>query len=86
MNAPGMHQRNAEAEKAGVATCRVCQTAFAPKKPWQRFCSTACRRAFHKAQDPARLDDLERRVAELERLVKGLAGHAPTPVRGDVAR
>jgi hypothetical protein len=32
----------------GEATrCRRCGTAFNPRRRWQRFCSTACRIAFH---------------------------------------
>lgn len=52
------------------ATCPTCQGQFKPKRRWQRFCSSAHRRAYHKGTgggDMAkRVEELERRVAELE--------------------
>lgn len=84
--------------------CRQCSTPFAPKRPWQKFCSTPCRRLHHQfGGDKAKLledlqreaermrarmeavEALERRIVELERLVYGLTGRAPMPVRGDGA-
>ena len=66
----GTHRRMVVATQA---TCPVCQAQFAPKKPWQRFDKSACRRAFHKAagggEMAKRLLDLERRMAEVEAAV-----------------
>jgi hypothetical protein len=68
MNTPQMHPRNAGAENAGSGTlCRQCREPFAPKRPWQKFCTPACRRAHHAGGGMQRVDDLERRVTELER-------------------
>lgn len=80
MNAPQTHPAHLSA-----AICRNpgCGKEFRPRRQWQRFCSAACRRTFHAAG--TRLDNLERRVIELERLVAGLTGRAPMPVRGDGA-
>jgi hypothetical protein len=53
------------------ATCPYCSCPFQPKRPWQRFCSTAHRRAYHKATGGG---DLVRKVADLEERVHRLEG------------
>ena len=70
MTATQMHPRNAGAENAAPGTlCRQCRVIFVPKRSWQRFCSAACRRIYHAGGGVARLDELERRVGELEAAV-----------------
>lgn len=65
-----MHQRmDQSAPTAQPTRCRHCGEAFAPKKPWQLFCKTACRRDFHKAGGES---GLVKRVAELEQRVRDL--------------
>lgn len=67
MTATQMHRRNDQGENAATGTlCRQCRSPFAPKKSWQKFCSTACRRVHHAGGGMARLDDLENRVRDLE--------------------
>lgn len=68
-----MHQRIDPAplgERWNV--CPQCGDNFHQKRSWQRFCKSACRRAFHKGAGGGdinrRMAELERRVAELERL------------------
>ncbi len=49
--------------------CRnpACAKQFSPRRRWQVFCCSACRRAFHSQGSVAeRLDDLERRIRSLE--------------------
>jgi len=31
-------------------SCPVCHTLFTKKRPWQRFCSTICRRKHHRIE------------------------------------
>lgn len=65
-----MHPRNAGAENAGSGTlCRQCREPFAQKRPWQKFCSTVCRRTHHSEGGAKQIEDLERRVRELEAAV-----------------
>jgi predicted nucleic acid-binding Zn ribbon protein len=74
-NAP-MHQREPEGANGGYAACRHCRVAFKPTAAWQHFCSTPCRREWHKAKKGKRirLIDLEARVTALERRVAELEG------------
>ena len=32
------------------ASCPICHTLFTKKRPWQRFCSTPCRRKHHRIE------------------------------------
>ncbi len=51
--------------------CEWCGEAFEPVKPWQRFCSEACRIRAHRAGAKQPLDDDASRsalVADLARL------------------
>jgi hypothetical protein len=60
------------------ATCLHCQAQFTPRRPWQRFDKSACRRAFHKANgkpDQQRLEELEKRVSDLEAQMAMVRGH-----------
>ena len=68
MNAPAMHPRNAGAENAtsGIL-CRQCRSPFEPRRSWQKYCSTACRRLHHAGG--GKLDELEKRVRDLEAAV-----------------
>jgi hypothetical protein len=65
----GMHQDKPQGdnEKKPIL-CRQCRSPFVPKRPWQRYCSATCQRKSH-AGNAAKLIDLERRVADLERRV-----------------
>lgn len=45
-----MHQEPASAPESSAVKCGTCPKLFTPKKPWQRFCSTTCRNAFHTAE------------------------------------
>ena len=45
--------------------CLQCETEFTPRKPWQKFCSSACRDRFHN----------ERR----KRLVRRMKKHVNSP-------
>ena len=51
-------------------TCVACPRQFAQRRPWQRFCSAACRAAFHRqqlARDANKWrEHVERRLAALE--------------------
>ena len=77
MNAPAMHPRNAGAENSGPGTlCRQCRSPFAPRKSWQKFCSPACRRLHHAGGGVAKVEELERRVQELENIVQAMPGYA----------
>jgi hypothetical protein len=62
------HQREPQASNLPSAACRQCRGSFSPRAAWQHFCSTACRREWHKANKGKRirLVDLERRIADLE--------------------
>lgn len=31
-------------------SCPICHTLFIKKRPWQRFCSTPCRRKYHRIE------------------------------------
>lgn len=57
-----------------AAICRNpgCGKEFRPRRQWQRFCSAACRRTFHAAG--TRLDNLERRVVDLEKSLAEVRG------------
>ena len=54
--------------------CPTCSTSFLPRRPWQKFCSTPCRAAWHSAAPlrealaaaEAELAELRARLAELE--------------------
>lgn len=56
-----------EAEGATPETatkpCEQCGAAFAPKRPWARFCGTGCRNDFHGAE--ARKEAMRAAAAEL---------------------
>jgi hypothetical protein len=43
---------------------------FAPRRAWQKFCKTPCRKTFHASMTPEvlrrEIDELKKRVAELE--------------------
>lgn len=61
---------------AAPRPCEGCGSQFAPKRRWQRFCKTSCRTLWHGSHGRppvARIEDLERRVAELERRLQVLA-------------
>lgn len=66
-----MHQRMNTATATPSLTCDHCRQPFMPRKAWQRFCSKACRRGFHKAGGAS---DLAQKVAELEERVRILEG------------
>lgn len=69
MDAAQMHS---EASTATQRPCEGCGGGFLAKRRWQRFCGTACRNDWHRRNSmPAgdRLEDVERRVKELERRV-----------------
>lgn len=44
MNSPETHLVKAGAPER---PCDTCGNLFKPKRPWSRFCKTACRNAFH---------------------------------------
>lgn len=33
--------------------CEGCGAPFAPKRPWQKFCSAGCRKDYHLGSGPA---------------------------------
>lgn len=69
MNAP-MHQAGTVgANPASPTPCRQCREPFAPKRSWQKFCGAPCRRLFHAGGGVAKVEELERRVVDLERQV-----------------
>ena len=43
-------------------TCPQCDAAFEPARPWQRFCSTACRNTYHANRRKAALTELALRA------------------------
>ena len=50
--------------------CPWCGEPFEPARPWSRFCSKACRVAFHESERRAAFEALQReRNAEAARLV-----------------
>jgi hypothetical protein len=66
---PRTHPRVPQGDYPASGVCRHCQGPFKPRGAWQHFCSTPCRREWHKANKGRRirLIELERRVADLER-------------------
>ena len=71
MNAP---ETRHDALSAPARTCRSCPTTFTPKRPWQAFCSKACRQSFHaKGGEVTRreFDELKARVGALEAKAAG---------------
>ena len=49
--------------------CAHCRAPFTPMRAWQRFCSPACKSAYHRSPEALieRIDALEKRIAALER-------------------
>lgn len=43
--------------------CKVCGNEYKPKRPWQQFCRTKCRQAFHAAERAAALRHYQQHVA-----------------------
>ena len=52
-----------------MALCKYCEKPFEQTRDWQKFCSKACRKAYHRKYPnmEKRIDDLERRVSEIEK-------------------
>ncbi len=53
-----------------ICQAEGCETPFAPRKHWQRFCSGTCRKAHHDAEKEA--DIIRRYLADMGRR----GGHA----------
>jgi hypothetical protein len=46
-----MHLKDAGATpEVATKPCERCGAPFAPKRPWARFCGSACRNDFHGAE------------------------------------
>lgn len=66
MSAAGTHSEAAGAKEIACGTCRA---PFRPKRGWQKFCSDACRNAFHHRLTPeAMRRELDQALAAAEQL------------------
>lgn len=71
MSEAQMHSEAASAPQKGKEVrCPVDDRPFVQRRPWQKFCSTGCRNAWHHSMTPEALrkdlDALRRRLDELE--------------------
>lgn len=70
MNTAPMH---ANASSPREVACLVCEAVFVPRKPWAKFCSSACRNRFH--HDKRTVEALTKRVESLEQQMEMVRGH-----------
>lgn len=56
----------------GEKPCEQCGAPFAPKRPWARFCGTACRNDFHAAE--ARKQAMRAAAPEMYDALRLIAG------------
>jgi hypothetical protein len=71
-------QTHSDATSAAPAVrevpCPVCSTPYAPKRPWQKFCSDRCRSTWHQSMTPEALrKDLDTLRAAVDALTAGNA-------------
>lgn len=55
MTAPAAALNALTAAAVGKRSCENCQTPYAPRRKWSRFCSDLCRRAGFEAEKRARI-------------------------------
>jgi len=63
-----MSRMHSEPQQKEMRTCAMCPAVFAPKVPWQEFCSGKCRTDYNKLKGVS-----GRIIAGPRRLAKGKA-------------